>query len=130
MQMLEFIKENSEKFEFQQNETEWVLVAENKNKIASMRDFCVDILQKGKLRKPNTDNFYTEKFTEGEIVFLTKYFSANGFYMKRRDTKLEEKLKESLIILTKNNPNDISELVESLTYHDQLLMADKIANHK
>lgn len=127
MQILEFTKQDSEKFEFQQNENDWILIAENKEKVVGMLEFCVDVLQKAGVRKPHTDNFYTERFNEVEIGFLNKYFSVNGFYLKRRDTELEEKLKQALVIITKNNLEDVSELVESMTYHDQLLMADKIA---
>ena len=127
MQILEFIKENSEKFEFQQHETGWELVIQNKDNLVGMLELCVDVLQKAGARKPYTDNFYTEKFSEEEVGFLNKYFSLNGFSMKRRDTELEEKLKQALLIITKNNPQDIAELVNEMTYHDQLLMADKIA---
>lgn len=126
MNIYQLTKKDIEGFSFQQGDNSWALVFENNKKEGEFKDFCIDLLQKAELRKPYTDNFYNEKFSEGEVSFLIKYFSTNGFFVKRRNTVLEQKLKQALAIISPDNTNDVAELINEMSYHDQLELADKI----
>lgn len=124
MQIIEFIKPKNEKFTFCQEGEVWVLKFRNKEKQKQADEFFINLLQDLRLRSIYK---YVPVFNEAEVSAFMAYLKKQGFTIRRRDNELEKRLKNSLLLITKNNPEDISELVESMTYHDQLLMADKIA---
>ncbi len=124
MQIIEFVKQQNEKFTFYQEGEVWVLKFKNKEKQKQADEFFINLLQDLKLRSIYK---YVPVFNESEVSAFMAYLKKQGFTIRCRDTELEEKLKHALVIITKNNPQDISDLVNEMTYHDQLLIADKIA---
>lgn len=124
MQIYEIKRPDSISFSFKHENSSWFLFASDREKEILFTHFCIDLCKIAKTREKGDDR---TTFNDLELSVLIQYFDLKHFIIDRRDTVLENKLKEVIKIVGGEKKETLLKSIDFLSYNQQYELANKLA---